>query len=198
MKVYSSKNNMFIVVGLGNPGHEYTYTRHNIGFRVVNRLAKSIKIERIYSKYQSTIKEGLLNGKNLILAKPKTYMNLSGRAVSALVNGYKIPLSRLLIIYDDVDLELGRIRIKKQGGAGGHKGVSSVISYLQSNVFPRLKIGIGHPLEEMDIKDYVLSRFTPSEKEVIKESIKTASEAVISIIVEGIDKAMSKYNQRKG
>lgn len=185
---------MFIVVGLGNPGYEYTYTRHNAGFRVVNRLAKSIEIERTYYRYHSTIKEGLLDGRGLILAKPKTYMNLSGKAVLALVNGYKISLSRLLIIYDDVNLELGCIRIRKHGGAGGHKGVSSIISYLESDDFPRLKIGIGHPPEEMDIKDYVLSRFTSSEKEVFKESIKEAVRAVISIIMEGIDKAMSKYN----
>jgi len=157
-------------------------------------LSKSIEIRHTCFNYKSVIKEGVLDKERLILAKPRTWMNLSGEAVLALVNGYKVPLSRLLVVYDDIDLELGCIRIRKKGSGGGHKGVISIISHLQSNIFPRLKIGIGRPEAEMDVKDFVLSRFTSLEEEKIKESIKVARDAIISIIIEGVDKAMSKYN----
>jgi len=188
-----------IVVGLGNPGSKYEFTRHNIGFRIVDSLARDIEIEfKRVKSYYSLISRGMINNHKVILVKPQTFMNLSGRAVSKVVSYYKIPLRDLLIVYDDLNLELGQVRIRKKGSAGGHNGIESIMQYLNSEDVPRLRIGIGNPLANFnfDCVSYVLSNFNDDEKDKIKEVIQLSTEAVKTIIEDGFEKAMRKYNRK--
>ena len=190
---------MKIVVGLGNPGSKYEFTRHNIGFRIVDSLARDIEIEfKRVKSYYSLISRGMINNHKVILVKPQTFMNLSGRAVSKVVSYYKIPLRDLLIVYDDLNLELGQVRIRKKGSAGGHNGIESIMQYLNSEDVPRLRIGIGNPLANFnfDCVSYVLSNFNDDEKDKIKEVIQLSTEAVKTIIEDGFEKAMRKYNRK--
>ncbi|GAG67568.1 unnamed protein product [marine sediment metagenome] len=190
---------MKIVVGLGNPGLKYEFTRHNIGFRIVDSLARNIEIEFKKAKsYYSLISRGMISNHKVILIKPQTFMNLSGRAVSKVVSYYKIPLQDLLIVYDDLNLELGQVRIRKKGSAGGHKGIESIMQYLGSEEIPRLRIGIGNPLVNFnfDCVSYVLSNFNGDEKDKIKETIQLSTEAIKTVIEDGFEKAMRKYNRK--
>jgi len=187
------------VVGLGNPGLKYEFTRHNIGFRVVDGLAQDIEIEfKKVKSYYSLISRGMINNHKVMLVKPQTFMNLSGRAVSKVVSYYKIPLQDLLIVYDDLNLELGQIRIRKKGSTGGHKGMESIMQYLHSEEIPRLRIGIGNPLVNFnfDCVSYVLSNFNRGEEGKIKETIKLSTKAIKTVIEEGFEKAMRKYNKK--
>ncbi len=190
---------MKILVGLGNPGSKYEFTRHNIGFRIVDNLARDIKTEfKKVKSYYSLISRGMINNHKVMLVKPQTFMNLSGRAVSKLISYYKIPIQDLLIVYDDLNLESGQIRIRKKGSAGGHKGIESIIQYLHSEDIPRLRIGIGNPSVNFnfDSASYVLSDFNDSEEDKIKEAIKLSIEAIKTIIEDGFEKAMRKYNRK--
>jgi PTH1 family peptidyl-tRNA hydrolase len=185
------------VVGLGNPGLKYEFTRHNIGFRIVDSLAQDIEIEfKRVKSYHSLISRGMINNHKVMLVKPQTFMNLSGRAVSKVVSYYKIALQDLLIVYDDLNLELGQIRIRKKGSAGGHKGMESIMQYLNSEEIPRLRIGIDNPLVNFnfDCVSYVLSNFNDDEKEKIKEIIQLSTEAIKTVIEDDFEKAMRKYN----
>ncbi|PKP55064.1 aminoacyl-tRNA hydrolase, partial [Candidatus Atribacteria bacterium HGW-Atribacteria-1] len=176
---------MKIVVGLGNPGSKYEFTRHNIGFRIVDNLARDMETEFKKAKsYYSLISRGMINNHKVILVKPQTFMNLSGRAVNRVVSYYKIPLQDLLIVYDDLNLELGKIRIRKRGSAGGHKGMESIMQYLNSEDIPRLRVGIGNPSLNFnfDCVSYVLSNFNNDEEDKIKGTIKLSTE-VINIII---------------
>jgi len=189
-----------IVVGLGNPGSKYEFTRHNIGFRIVDNLARDMETEFKKAKsYYSLISRGMINNHKVILVKPQTFMNLSGRAVNRVVSYYKIPLQDLLIVYDDLNLELGKIRIRKRGSAGGHKGMESIMQYLNSEDIPRLRVGIGNPSLNFnfDCVSYVLSNFNNDEEDKIKGTIKLSTE-VINIIIreDGFEKAMRKYNRK--
>jgi len=187
------------VVGLGNPGLKYEFTRHNIGFRIVDSLARDIEIEfKKVKSYYSLISRGMINNHKVMLVKPQTFMNLSGRAVSKVVSYYKIPLQDLLIVYDDLNLELGQIRIRKKGSAGGHKGMESIMQYLNSEDVPRLRIGIGNPLVNFNFNcvSYVLSNFNGDEKDKIKKLIQLSAEAIKTIIEDGFEKAMRKYNRK--
>ena len=187
------------MVGLGNPGLKYEFTRHNIGFRIVDSLAQDIEIEfKKVKSYYSLISRGMINNHKIMLIKPQTFMNLSGRAVSKIVSYYKIPLRDLLIVYDDLNLELGKIRIRKKGSAGGHKGIESIMQYLNSEEIPRLRIGIGNPSVNFnfDCVSYVLSNFNGNEKDKIKETIKLSTKAIKTVIEGGFGKAMRKYNRR--
>jgi len=187
------------VVGLGNPGSKYKFTRHNIGFRVVDSLAQDIEIEfKKVKSYYSLISRGMINNHKVMLVKPQTFMNLSGRAVSKVVSYYKIPLQDLLIVYDDLNLELGQIRIRKKGSTGGHKGMESIMQYLHSEEIPRLRIGIGNPSINFnfDCVSYVLSNFNVDEEDKIKEAIKLSAEAIKTIIEDGFEKTMRKYNRK--
>jgi len=187
------------VVGLGNPGIKYEFTRHNIGFRIVDSLARDIEIEfKKVKSYYSLISRGMINNHKVMLVKPQTFMNLSGRAVSKVVSYYKISLRDLLIVYDDLNLELGQIRIRKKGSAGGHKGIESIMQYLHSEEIPRLRIGIGNPSVNFnfDCVSYVLSNFNDDEEDRIKETIKLSTEAIKTIIEDGFEKAMRKYNRK--
>lgn len=187
------------MVGLGNPGLKYEFTRHNIGFRTVDNLARDIETEfKKVKSYYSLISRGMINTHKVMLIKPQTFMNLSGRAVSKIVSYYKISFQDLLIVYDDLNLELGQVRIRKKGSAGGHKGIESIIQYLGSEEIPRLRIGIGNPLVNFnfDCVSYVLSNFNGDEKDKIKKVIQLSTKAIKIVIEDGFEKAMRKYNRK--
>ncbi|HHU69020.1 MAG TPA: aminoacyl-tRNA hydrolase [Thermoanaerobacterales bacterium] len=185
---------MYIIVGLGNPGSEYEITRHNAGFMAVDYLAKKngIKINKL--KHKALVGEGKIAGENVMLAKPLTYMNLSGRSVKDIFEQNCADLEKLIIIYDDMDLDLGKIRIRVKGSSGTHNGMKSIIYQLQTEDFPRIRIGIGACPEGIDAVDYVLSPFSAEEQKIIGEVVKKIAEAVETIIMDGIPAAMNKYN----
>jgi PTH1 family peptidyl-tRNA hydrolase len=188
-----------MVVGLGNPGLQYEFSRHNIGFKIIDNLALNIETEfKRVKSYDSLVSRGKLMNHKLILVKPQTYMNLSGKSVSKIVSYYRISFPDLLIVYDDLNLELGQIRIRKRGSAGGHKGVESIIQYLNSEDIPRLRIGIGKPSinSNFDYASYVLSNFNNNEKDKISEVIQLSTEAIKTVMEDGLEKAMRKYNRK--
>jgi len=184
----------FIIIGLGNPGRRYEHNRHNVGFMLLNRL--SIKLGEGFSQVQSKalVAKPTYRGERVILAKPQTYMNDSGKSVSSLVRFYKVPLSNLLISYDDVDLPLGTIRLRPSGGSAGHKGMQSIIECLGSDELPRLRIGTSRPPGKKEAADYVLNNFPPEGVELLDETLNRAVNAVLMFIQEGLDKAMNQFN----
>ncbi|NLV75612.1 MAG: aminoacyl-tRNA hydrolase [Tissierellia bacterium] len=188
---------MFAVVGLGNPGRNYSGTRHNVGFDTVELLANRNNINLNKIKFKSIYGEGIIGGKRVILLKPQTYMNNSGMAVLDVYNYYKMPLENILVIVDDVDIEFGTIRIRKKGSDGGHNGLKSIIYQLGSQDFPRIKIGIGKRKEGQDLADFVLSKFSKDEKPRIEEAVLNAAMAVETIITYGIDEGMNQFNTKK-
>jgi PTH1 family peptidyl-tRNA hydrolase len=185
---------MWLIIGLGNPGKEYRLTRHNVGFRVVDRLARQQGIQFKRRRGGARIGEGRVGREKVVLAKPLTYMNKSGVAVKKLVKASGIPLDHLVVVHDDLDLACGRMKIKEKGGHGGHKGVQSIIEQLGSTDFLRVKVGIGKPPDPEEGADYVLSPFAANERALVKESVEQAVEAIEAIIVSGKDKAMNRYN----
>jgi PTH1 family peptidyl-tRNA hydrolase len=184
----------FIIAGLGNPGREFRETRHNIGFMLVNRLAERLGIEFSRMESKSLVTKGDYRGFRLILAKPMTYMNLSGQAVSSLVRFYKVTLENLLVIYDDVDLPLGTLRLRPDGGAGGHKGMQSIIQQLGTPDFPRLRLGIGRPPGKRSAASYVLKDFSTDENEFLPVILDQGVDAALTFVTDGIDIAMNNYN----
>ena len=188
-----------LIVGLGNPGRSYLNNRHNIGFTCLSYLARQVGIRFDKKVCLSRTGSGEVGGNKLILARPQTFMNLSGRSVSRLVKKFSINLDDLIVIHDDLDLPLGRIRIRQGGSSGGHKGVSSIINELGSRDFIRIRVGIGRPVTpfigEADITDYVLSSFTTEEKKTMAQVIPEVSKAVLCLLTEGLVAAMDKYNQ---
>ncbi len=184
---------MYIVVGLGNPGRKYQSTRHNIGFDFIDYLAAKHQIKLKKLKHKALIGEGKIKGQRVLLVQPQTFMNLSGESVLSLVNFYKLPLTNLLIVYDDVDIGLGVLRLRKKGSAGTHNGMRNIISLLNSDQFPRLRIGVGND-SKMDLKNFVLSRYYKDEVEIMENAVKRAALAVETMIAENIDMAMNKYN----
>jgi len=192
---------MKLVVGLGNPGRTYAHNRHNIGFRCLNYLAKVHSIPIKQRQYQARIGSGKITDIDVVLAKPQTFVNNSGKAVSSLIRRYKVLLPDLIVIYDDLDLPLGKIRLRQGGSSGGHKGVESIISALGSQDFSRIRVGIGRPAEsegkntvEEAIINYVLSDFTPQEEELIKSTLTKVADAVYCLLTEGIEPAMNRFN----
>jgi PTH1 family peptidyl-tRNA hydrolase len=185
---------MILFLGLGNPGKRYQKSRHNLGFRVLDSLAKRLKIKIKTKRYKSLMGRGKIGRERIVLVQPLTFMNNSGIAAVSLVRGLKIPLKNLVVICDDIDLPMGRIRIRKKGGSGGHKGLESINQHLKSNEFPRLRIGIGRPSQGMDPKKYVLQDFTKEENLLVKKAIDKAGEALILLGEKGITPAMNKYN----
>lgn len=186
---------MFLIVGLGNPGQKYERTRHNIGFQAIYQLARKFKINATTSnKFKAVIGRGIIRGIKVILVQPLTYMNKSGEAVKLIMDYYQIPLNECLVIYDDLDLTVGKIRIKTTGSAGGHKGLRSIINKLDSNNIPRIRIGIDHPPENYEVADYVLSRFNEDEEIIIKEILSDIDKVVEEILLNGYEIAMNKYN----
>ena len=189
---------MFIVVGLGNPGAKYEGTRHNVGFDVIDKIAEEYHISVDTRKHRALIGKGIIDGKKVILAKPQTYMNLSGESIRELVDYYKVDeASELIIIYDDISLDVGQLRIRKKGSAGGHNGLKSIISHLGHDVFMRIKVGVGEKPKGFDLADYVLGHFKKEEKEKMDEAYRKAVEAVKLAGNGEIDEAMNRFN-RKG
>ncbi|MEA3460206.1 MAG: aminoacyl-tRNA hydrolase [Chloroflexota bacterium] len=182
-----------LIIGLGNPDPRYAHNRHNVGFQCLDRLAKAHGLEFRMRRSQAALASGEIEGVRVVLAKPLTYMNLSGRAVGALVHSYEVPLADVLVIYDDLDLPLGTIRLRPKGGAGGHKGMLSIIEHLGTQSFPRLRVGIGRP-PDVDMVNYVLSDFTPEEKAVMEEVYQKVVAAVECLLAQGLIAAMNEYN----
>ncbi|MDP3804181.1 MAG: aminoacyl-tRNA hydrolase [Candidatus Omnitrophota bacterium] len=188
---------MRLIVGLGNPGLEYRFTKHNIGFEVVKALAKENKIKINKAMHFSILGKGRIAGIDVMLILPQTYMNLSGRAVGELIGREAKGVSDLLIVCDDINIELGRIRLRKEGSHGGHKGLESIIRTLQRDDFARLRVGIATDVHKGDITGYVLAPFKRKEKRNVAHVILLAKDAVTCMIGEGIEKAMSKFNKKK-
>lgn len=183
---------MFLIVGLGNPGLQYENTRHNIGFKVIDNIAKEYNIQINRQKFKGVYGEGFINGEKVILLKPTTYMNLSGESIREVVDFYKLTCEDIVVIYDDISLDVGRLRIREKGSAGGHNGIKSIIAHLGTDVFPRIKVGVGQP--NVDLVNYVLGKFTDEEMEVLSESIDASTKAVSEIIKDDINTAMNKFN----
>jgi PTH1 family peptidyl-tRNA hydrolase len=183
---------MWAIVGLGNPGRKYSRTRHNIGFMVVEEIASRYDID-LKEKEKYRIGRGSINGQDMLLIEPLLYMNRSGTGVKEILAKFNIPLERLIIIHDDLDMETGKLRIRRKGTSGGHKGIESIIQSISSKDFVRLKIGIGRD-KDITPEDYVLSRFRRDEISLIKKTIEKASDAVVLILTEGIWNAMNKFN----
>jgi PTH1 family peptidyl-tRNA hydrolase len=184
-----------MIVGLGNPGREYRDTRHNIGFMVVDHLAAHLNANFSRMESKALVTKADYHGKRLLLVKPQTFMNLSGQAVSALRKFYKLPMDRLLVIYDDVDLSFGSMRLRAEGGSAGHKGMISIIENLGTQAFPRLRLGVGRPPGRKAAADYVLEPFSKSELEILPGIIDKGLEAVLVYCSDGISAAMNQYNQ---
>lgn len=188
---------MFIIVGLGNPTKEYEGTRHNVGFAVIDAIADKYNISVTERKNRAFCGKGIIEGQKVILAKPQTYMNLSGESVRGLVDYYKVDEeTELLIIFDDISLDVGQLRIRTKGSAGGHNGIKSIISHLGTQEFTRIKVGVGDKPKGWDLADYVLGRFPEEEEPTVRESLKRASEACKSIVTDGVDAAMNQYNKK--
>lgn len=184
---------MKIIVGLGNPGREYKDTRHNAGFMAVEELARRFPVERQDSKFDAIIGHIRIGTEKVLLVKPLTYMNLSGRAVQGIMRFYKLDLDELMVVYDDMDLPTGKLRIRPKGGTGGHKGMASISTHMGSQDFPRMRVGIGRP--QYDTVDWVLGRFKGEEKEEIQAAVKKAADALETWVRDDINRAMNTYNE---
>ncbi len=188
---------MYVIAGLGNPGRKYEHTRHNMGFITIDRLAEkhSIKVDKL--KFKALVGEGRIAGQKVLLVKPQTYMNLSGESIRQVMRFYKLETENLIVIYDDIDIELGALRIRKFGSAGTHNGMKSVVYQLNSDRFPRIRIGIGSGNPGGDLADFVIGGFTKEEVPILEETVDKAVNAVECIIGSGTDIAMNRYNTKK-
>ncbi len=184
----------FLIVGLGNPGREYRENRHNVGFMVIDRLAVRLGVSFTRVEMKSLVTKAEHDRARLVLAKPQTFMNLSGNATRSLLRYYKVPLENLIIAYDDVDLPLGVLRIRPDGGSAGQKGVGSIIEQLGTQQFPRLRVGIGRPPGRMEAADYVLQDFSRQEAELLATTLDRAVEAVLTFVAQGLNTAMNLHN----
>jgi len=188
---------MFVIVGLGNPGKDYRNTRHNIGFDVIDVIAEKHNISVIEKKHKAIIGKGVMNGYKVVLVKPQTYMNLSGESVREIVEYYKIdPTEELVVVSDDVSLDVGNIRIRKKGSAGGHNGLKSIIGLLGTDQFMRVKMGVGEKPKGYDLADYVLGHFTGDERKVMDEAAKNAEQAISMMLQGEADAAMNRFNTK--
>lgn len=185
---------MYLIVGLGNPEEEYARTRHNMGFDTINKIAEKHNIKVNKSKFNSLYGTGTINEEKVVLLKPQTFMNLSGNAVRDFMNFYKIKENELILVYDDLDIEPGIIKIRKKGGPGTHNGMKSVVNEIHTENFSRIRVGIGNPKYKDDLLNYILTRIPDEEYKILGDSTAKAAEAAEEIIVSGIDKAMNKYN----
>ena len=183
---------MFLIVGLGNPGREYENTRHNIGFAAIDLIAEKYNIDVNRTKFKGEYGEGFINGNKVILLKPYTFMNLSGESVREAIDFYKLTEEEVLIIYDDISLEVGRLRIREKGSAGGHNGIKSIINHIGTDVFTRIKIGVGAP--KGDLVNHVLGKFSKEEVNILKQTLDVVAKATEDIIANGAKDAMNKFN----
>ncbi|MCR5033957.1 MAG: aminoacyl-tRNA hydrolase [Clostridia bacterium] len=184
---------MYVIAGLGNPGRQYEKTRHNMGFLVADEFAAAHGIDVRRIKHKALVGEGRVGGEKVLVVKPQTYMNLSGESLREVMAYYDVPIENLIVIYDDMDLETGALRIRKKGSSGSHNGMKSVIYQLQDDAFPRIRIGIGTPPAE-DWKDYVTGQVTEKEAPILAKAVKEAAAALECIITDGIDIAMNRFN----
>lgn len=188
---------MYIIVGLGNPGKQYTHTRHNVGFDTIDILADKYRININDKKHKALYGKGTIENQKVILVKPQTFMNLSGESVRAFIDYYKVDeQEELIIIYDDISLEPGQLRLRVKGSAGGHNGIKSIIRHLGGQVFKRVKVGIGEKPRCYDLADYVLSRFSKAERELVDDSLERAANAVVKMITGNMEAAMNEYNKK--
>lgn len=185
---------MYLIVGLGNPEKEYSNTRHNMGFNTINKLAKQYNIEINKSKFKSLYGNGIIEKEKVILLKPQTYMNLSGTAIKEVMDFYKINKEELIIIYDDIDIEPGIIKIRKKGGPGTHNGMKSVVNEIKTQDFTRVRVGIGMPSNKSDLINYVIGKISKDDIEKLEDGTTKAKDALIEIIKNGVDTAMNKFN----
>ncbi len=188
---------MYLIVGLGNPTREYEHTRHNAGFDAVDMLAEKWNIAVAEKKHKGLCGKGIIGGEKVILLKPQTYMNLSGESVRAAADFYKIDPDHIIVMYDDIDLDVGKLRVRAKGSAGGHNGIKNIIAHLGTQEFPRVRIGVGAKPDRMDLADYVLGRFSQVERTVMEDAFKEAGEAAAAVIEDGIDAAMNRFNRKK-
>ena len=188
---------MYLIVGLGNPGAKYAHTRHNVGFDVLAALSKKLNVSISRERDNALIGECFVGGQKVILALPQTYMNLSGEAVMPLANYFKIPPENLLVVYDDIDLPQGHIRIRKNGSAGTHNGMRSIVGLLGYENFPRLRVGVGQKREGYELADWVLGHYIGEEQEAADKAFETAADAIVDYIENGIESAMRTYNTKK-
>jgi PTH1 family peptidyl-tRNA hydrolase len=184
-----------LILGLGNPGGEYRSTRHNVGWMALDELEERGRFGRQRREGPAKVREGAIDGYDMVTARPQTYMNVSGRAAVHLLRKYGVPPEDLIVVHDDVDLPLGRIRLKRGGGAAGQKGVLSIADALRTQEFMRVRIGVSRPLERDQMVDYVLDRFTPDERQRLGVVIPRAADAVVALVRNGLDSAMSEYNR---
>ena len=188
---------MYVIAGLGNPGREYEGTRHNVGFMTLDALADKYNIDVREKAFKGLIGKGMIEGNKVILVKPQTYMNLSGESVRELVNYYKVdPESELIVVYDDISLAPGQIRIRKKGSAGGHNGIKNIIANLGTDRFMRVKVGVGEKPKNWDLADYVLSPFTKDERPLVNLAIEHAAKAIEQMLNGDVDAAMNEYNRK--
>ena len=193
--LFKSSGCDWMIVGLGNPGKEYEKTRHNVGFRVTDLVASDLhtKIDRL--KFRALTRLVIHNGMKVLLVQPQTYMNASGAAVSALATYYKVPAERILVVFDDISLPVGKIRIRKDGSAGGHNGIKSIIQSLGTDKFPRVKVGVGaKPHPDYDLADWVLSKFSAQEEKDLAPALENAAKASLLVLEQGTEKAASAFN----
>ena len=189
---------MYLIVGLGNPGRQYEATRHNMGFDVIDKLVEEYNVPQSGVKFNAMYGKGRIEGQPVILMKPLSYMNLSGGPVRDMANYFKIdPETEMIVIYDDIDLEPGQLRIRKKGSAGGHNGIKDIIRRLGTEKFIRIRVGVGAKPKDWDLADFVLGHFSDSDRKLVDEGINDAAEAVEMILSEGVDAAMNKYNRKK-
>ena len=189
---------MFIIAGLGNPDRQYEGTRHNAGFDVIDRIAEKYNIAVDTKKHRACIGKGIIGGQKVLLAKPQTYMNLSVESIRSLVDYYKIDEeNELLVVYDDISLDVGQLRIRAKGSAGGHNGIKNIIAHLGTQVFPRIKVGVGEKPKGYDLADYVLGHFSKAERERMEEGYDNAVRAAEMIVSGQLNEAMNEFNRKK-
>lgn len=185
---------MYIIAGLGNPGKQYEGSRHNVGFMTLDVLADRYHIDVSEKAHKALIGKGVIEGNKVILVKPQTFMNLSGESIRSVLDYYKAEPSEFIVIYDDISLEPGSLRIRKKGSAGGHNGIKNIIAHLGTQEFPRVRVGVGAKPPRLDLADYVLGRFSKGEKELMEQAYQDGAAAAVSMMTEGIDAAMNHFN----
>lgn len=188
---------MFLIAGLGNPGKEYENTRHNAGFMVLDALADKLGADISEKKHKGLCGKAVIGGEKVILLKPQTFMNSSGESIRAAADYYKIEPEDILVVYDDISLAPGQLRVRAKGSAGGHNGIKSIIAHLGTQEFPRIRVGVGEKPARMDLADYVLGHFSSEERKIMEDAVKEAAEAACEVVSDGIDQAMNHHNMKK-
>lgn len=185
---------MYIIAGLGNPGRKYDNTRHNAGFLTIDALADRYRIDVEERAHRAFVGKGVIEGKKVLLVKPQTFMNLSGESIRSVMDFYKEELDHFFVIYDDISLEPGQLRVRKKGSAGGHNGIKNIIAHLGTQEFSRIRVGIGPKPDQMDLADYVLSRFSRAETDLMDRAFEEGAKAAVTIMTEGVGAAMNRFN----